>query len=460
MMLIQLLLGATLAISAAVGPHASVGAAADIVTRPTAAWQADDPADSLYRRAREQLNRGEYDAASRSFARIPVEFPRSVYAGDALYWEAYARYSTGGAEQLRAALVALDAQRKRYAKASTRGDADALAVRVRGALARLGDNTAAREVTESATAEAKPCTNGRRNDDSDDDERIAAMNALLQMNAERAMPILRTVLARRDACSTGLRKKAVFLVSQLRTPETESILLDIVRNDPAPEIRKTAVFWLGQVHSDRAAGALEELLRTSTNDELRKTAVQALMQQNSPRGTAAVRAIAEDERASQGIREQAVFWLGQAPRGDNATFLRGLFDRLAGKTGDANDGVRQKILFSLSQMKGEGNEKWLMQVATDAKQSVPVRKQAIFAAGQLGIAAPELIALYPRLTERELKKQLIWVLAEQRSPAAIDRLMEIAKRDADPEMRKQAIFWLGQSDDARVKQFLIDIING
>jgi len=29
----------------------------------------------------------------------------------------------------------------------------------------------------------------------------------------------------------------------------------------------------------------------------------------------------------------------------------------------------------------------------------------------------------------------------------------------DPEMRKKAIFWLGQSRDPRVQQFLMDLIN-
>jgi HEAT repeat protein len=479
MTLRQLYFGTTIALAALVAPHASttrtvramvigpiatIGASADaaFATRPPAAWRADDPADSLYRRAREQLNRGEYEAAAKSFARIPLDYPKSVYAGDALYWEAYAHYSVGGLSQLRASLSALDTQRKSYPRSSTRGDADALGVRVRGALAQLGDGAAAQSVTERASAGAKPCANGRRgaNENDDDDERIAAMNALLQMNAERAVPILRTVLARRDACSLGLRKKAVFLVSQLRTAETESILLDVVRNDPDADMQRKAVFWLGQVNTDRAAQALEDLLKSSTNDELRETAVQALMQQNSPRGQAAVRAIAEDERASADVREKAVFWLGQRQSPANATFLREMFDRLGARPGGSSDAVRQKILFSLSQMHGEGNDRWLLQVAADPKQSVEMRKQAIFSAGQTRIGTAELTALYPKLTDRELKGQLIWVLSEQNDAAAVDRLFEIAKRDPDPEMRKKALFWLGQSRDPRVKQFLLDIING
>ena len=77
-----------------------------------------------------------------------------------------------------------------------------------------------------------------------------------------------------------------------------------------------------------------------------------------------------------------------------------------------------------------------------------------------GVSTAELIALYPRLTDRELKEQLIWVLSQKRDSDAITRLIEIAKKDPDREARKKAIFWLGQSNDPRVKDFLLEIING
>jgi hypothetical protein len=59
-----------------------------------------------------------------------------------------------------------------------------------------------------------------------------------------------------------------------------------------------------------------------------------------------------------------------------------------------------------------------------------------------------------------MKEQVIFVLSQRRnSTAAVDKLMEIARNDRDPELRKKAIFWLGQSRDPRVQQFLIDMIN-
>jgi TolA-binding protein len=468
-MTIRFLLAASVALTAAAGapqpasrafaaPPAAAIHVADFATTPRAPWQADDPADSLYRAGREALNRGDYREAARTFAQIADRYPASAYAGDALYWEAYAHYSIGETGELRAALRALDAQKTRFPRAATRGDADALAVRVRGALARAGDNAAAQSVAEAAT-QGQPCARGTGEDR--DDERVAALNALLQMNAEQAMPILKQVLARRDACSANLREKALFLVSQKRTAETENILLDAVRNDPDPDVRKRAIFWLGQVNSDRAASALESLLSSSsTSEDLREQAVFSLMQQGGDRGSKAVRAVAVDESAPMSLREKAVFWLGQKRSQENVTFLRDLFAKLSASKTQQNDEVAQKILFSLSQMRGVGNDRWLMEIAADPKYSVGVRKQAIFSAGQAGVTSADLIGLYDKVRDTEVKGQLIWVLSSKNETAATDKLIEIAKRDPDVDMRKKAIFWLGQSHDPRVKQLLLDIING
>lgn len=436
--------------------------ATEFATTPRAAWRADDPADSLYRVAREALMRGDYRAAAQSFARVVERYPKSVYVADALYWQAYSRYSMGATSDLRAAIGLLDAQRTQFPKAATRGDADALAVRIRGALARGGDDAAAQVVAERASAQGKACARGGTpGDDDRDDERVAALNALLQMNAEQALPILKQVLARRDACSENLREKALFLVSQKRSAETENILLDVAKNDPSDGVKKRAVFWLGQVNSARASELLETMLRSSTtNEKMREEAVFALMQQHTEHGVAAVRAVAEDDASPPGLREKAIFWLGQRPSAESATWLRALFARLSTTSGADHDDLAQKVLFSLSQMRSQGNERWLMEVAADSKYSVDVRKQAIFSAGQSGATTADLVSLYGKVKEQEVKAQLVWVLSQQRDAAAIDKLIEIAKRDPDAEMRKKAIFWLGQSHDPRVKQLLLDIING
>ena len=63
------------------------------------------------------------------------------------------------------------------------------------------------------------------------------------------------------------------------------------------------------------------------------------------------------------------------------------------------------------------------------------------------------------MDSREMKDQMIFVLSQRREKAALDKLMDIAKNDPDRDMRKKAMFWLGQSRDPRVSDFLSDVIN-
>jgi HEAT repeat protein len=213
---------------------------------------------------------------------------------------------------------------------------------------------------------------------------------------------------------------------------------------------------MGQLRSERAAIALEDIALRSPDEALREKAVWALHEQNLPRSEAVLRRLAESDEAPSRIREKAIFWLGQRSSPERAQFLRDLFGRL-GKA--EREDVRKGILFSLSQMRGVGNDRWLLGVAADPSQTTEVRKHALWTAGQAGVRASELIPLYDRSTDRPIKEHLIWVLSESRDRAAADKLIDIARNEPDRELRKKAIFWLGQTHDPRVQQLLLDIIN-
>ena len=141
---------------------------------------------------------------------------------------------------------------------------------------------------------------------------------------------------------------------------------------------------------------------------------------------------------------------------DSETYVGGRWR--AGRGRVKNEELRKKILFSVSQMEGAENAKWLVSVARDRAQPVETRKQALFWAGQGGASLADLTSLYNTMDEREMREQLIFVYSQREEPAAVDKLLEIARRDSDPELRKKALFWLGQSDDPRAAKALQDII--
>jgi HEAT repeat protein len=423
------------------------------------AVQQGDPGDSLYRAARQLLNRSRYADAARLFNDLIHRYPRSGYTPDAYYWAAFALYRTGEDEGFRRASTLLEYQRQHYASAATRGDGEALLARVYGELARRGDADAAQWVQAHAAAAGADTTHVTVHvtmaacPSDEDDPRVAALNALMQMDAANAVPILRQVLAKRDSCSVGLRRRAVFVLSQKRTAETEDALLAVARNDPDADVREQAVFWLSQVGSEKAVTALDSILRTSTDAELREKALFALSQIRSSRAGEILRNFAGRDDAPEDTREKAVFWLGQQRGPDNAAFLRDLYGRVTSAD------LKERILFSLSQMHSAENTRWLMDLALNPNENVDLRKKALFWAGQTGAGIGDLVRLYDRTSDREMKDQLIFVYSQRHESQALDKLIDIARHETDRDLRKKAVFWLGQSHDPRAAQVLLEIIN-
>jgi len=418
------------------------------------AWAPADPGDSLYRAARLLLNRGKYAEAASAFKDLISRYPRSTYAPDAYYWEAFALYRTGDDVNLRGATTLLEYQAAHFPQAATRGDGDGLLARVYGELARRGDPHAGEWIQAHASAGADTGHAAQRSCASDDDDpRIAAMNALMQMDAVNAMPVIKQVLARRDACSAELRRRAVFVVSQKRTAETEDVLLGVARNDPDEDVREQAVFWLSQVGSDRAVSALDSILRNSSNEDLRDKAVFALSQIHGPRTAQILRDYAAREDAPEDTREKAVFWLGQQHEGDAGGFLRELYGRVTPQD------LKEKIIFSLAQTHSADNTRWLMDLAVNSHENIDLRKKALFWAGQGGADIADLVALYDRSSDADLKEQLIFVYSQRHEAQALDKMIDIARHETNPELRKRAVFWLGQSHDPRAAQVLLEIIN-
>ena len=102
-----------------------------------------DSVEAMFRAARRSLSGRAYMEAARAFRSIYRTYPRHSYASAAMYWDAFARYSTRSTEALGEARSVLRGLHRDYPDASEIAEADRLAVRIDGELARRGDATAA-----------------------------------------------------------------------------------------------------------------------------------------------------------------------------------------------------------------------------------------------------------------------------------------------------------------------------
>ncbi len=422
-----------------------------------------DPADSLWRQGRERMNRGEFERAAELFRRIRTEarFERSGYRAESYYWEAFSLARLGNNDQLRQAREILARMKSQYPNDSHIRDADQLAASIDGRLARSGDAAAAESLYRAAAIADGSRVRSRNQPDpqcannEEEDIRIAALSALLNVDSDRTLPVLRDVMARRDPCSAPLRRRALMLISRTRDPGAAQILINTARNDPDPEIRQQAVLFLGNVRTPEATTALQSFLRESTDVELQRHAFMALVSQRGEESTRMLREYATREDAPLELRRQAVMMLiGRRGEGaENVQLLRDLF----GRTRDAE--MKQSIILALGRMRDAESANWLMNVALDRNNTSEVRRQALFLAGQSeSITFDRLSRLYDEATDTEMKEQVLFTLARRNEAAAVDKLIAIARNETDVELRKKAIFWLGQSKDPRASEALLDII--
>jgi HEAT repeat protein len=117
---------------------------------------------------------------------------------------------------------------------------------------------------------------------------------------------------------------------------------------------------------------------------------------------------------------------------------------------DADREVGKSALFAISQQKNDESARTLIAAARNTGLDTEVRKSAVFWLGQ--VASDRATAgLKDMLSDEntEVKKSAVFALSQMRTDKSVDALIEIARTSKDREVRKSALFWLGQSNDPK-----------
>jgi len=154
------------------------------------------------------------------------------------------------------------------------------------------------------------------------------------------------------------------------------------------------------------------------------------------------------------VRRQAIFWLG------NSRGQRGfeIVSRILRE--DPSDKIREHAVFAITQNK---NPKALEVVASVAHndKSPHVRGQALFwlaqRAGQK-IAESAINDAIANDPETEVKKKAVFALTQIPGGDGVPLLIQVVRNNRNPEVRKQAMFWLGQSKDDRALAFIEEVL--
>jgi hypothetical protein len=102
----------------------------------------------------------------------------------------------------------------------------------------------------------------------------------------------------------------------------------------------------------------------------------------------------------------------------------------------------------------------LLRIAKDDRRERELRKSAVFWLGQ---AASDATGALTDLVENEdgdteVRKSAVFALSQRPNGEGVPSLLSIARGRGSPEVRRQAIFWLGQSGDSRAVAYFEEVL--
>jgi len=103
----------------------------------------------------------------------------------------------------------------------------------------------------------------------------------------------------------------------------------------------------------------------------------------------------------------------------------------------------------------------LGRLARDASASRHVREQAVFWLGQAAgdAAVKDLTAMAGEDTlDRDVREHAVFALSQQPRDVGVPALIQVARTNRDPEVRKKAFFWLGQTGDPRAVALFEEVL--
>jgi hypothetical protein len=103
----------------------------------------------------------------------------------------------------------------------------------------------------------------------------------------------------------------------------------------------------------------------------------------------------------------------------------------------------------------------LLRLARDTKVREETRRQAVFWLGQA--AGDEAAKGLDSIAadgggDLEIRKQAVFALSQRPADEGVPVLLRIARSNRHPELRKTALFWLGQSEDPRALTLFEEIL--
>jgi HEAT repeat protein len=390
--------------AAAVEEDVAALAAAD------ARQQQEDWEAQTYDSGTDALDQGHWDRAIGAFDEVAKRGGKRADA--ALYWKAYAQNKAGRRADAQATIQALQ---KTYPQSRWIKEAKALDIEVR-----------------QQTGQAP-----RVEQESDDDLKLMALNSLMGADPDRALPMLEKFLS--VSSNPKLRERALFVLAQNGSPKAREILVRTAKGESNPDIQRKAIEYLGLFGSPDSRQVLDGLY-ASADPQVKKTILHTYLAAGD---RARVLAAARTEKDPD-LRREAIHVLGAMGAQSE---LWDLYK--AETTREAKKAIVQALAIG-------GAADRIGEMARSEKDA-ELRQEAIRSLGIMGPrTAATLTSLYASETDVEARRAILQALFIQGNAEA---LIEVARKEKDPQLRKEAVAHLSHMNSKAATDFMLEILN-
>ena len=368
----------------------------------------------VYEEARRQLDQSRYDRAVLLFAEVAAM--KGTRADAALYWKAWSQNKAG---QRAEALTTLSALTRDYQKSRFLGQAKQLEAEVR------------RDSGQPASPESQ----------TDDDLKLMAINALLDSDADQAIPFLQKLLD--GTAAPKLKSRALFVLAQSNSPKAREVLKGIARGNSTPELQSRAIDYLGQAGGPESLGVLAEIYAGSTDLDVKRRILRAFMI-----GGAKDRLLtAAQSEPNLELRGEAVQQLGVMGAHEE---LWQLYQK------ESAVEVKKRIIQA---MFVGGDATRLIELAKTEKDP-ELRRTAIRNLGVMDSqrTSEALVGIYNSDKDPAIRRTVIQGLFVQGNSTA---LVDLARKEQDPSLKKDIVQKLSVMGGDRVATaYMMELLNG
>jgi len=367
-----------------------------------------------YDAGQQALDSSRWDRAIEQFNRV-VEL-KSTRADAALYWKAFAQNRSG---QRSEALTTISSLQKDYPKSRYLEQAKALDV----------------EVRRDAGQPVRP------ENESDEEMKLYALNALQNSDPEQAVPMLQKIL--QGNSSPKLKERALFVLAQSSSARAREVLVNIAKgNGATPDVQFKAIQYLGLHGNRESRAALGDIYSSTTDVDIKRRILRAFM----VGGEKDRLLTAAQSEQNPELRAEAVRQLGVMGANEE---LWTMYQK------ESSLDVKKQIMQA---MFVGGNSTRMIDLAkserTPELRRVAVRNLGLMGGKRTGDA---LVEIYTSDKDPEIRKSVVQALFLQSNA---ESLVAIARKESDHEMQKEIVQKLSlMGNNKAARDYLLEILN-